>query len=85
MPFLATILERVTGLKVADETGLSGGYDIKLEFAPEPGSAPEIGQDSPLPSLFTALRETLGLELKARQIPVQFLVIDHIDRVPVAN
>ena len=79
MPFLATMLQRVTGLPVADQTGIAGSYDIKLEFAPE------LELDSTLPSLFTSLRETLGLELKAQQIPQQVLVIDHIDRVPVAN
>lgn len=79
MPYLATMLQRVTGLPVADRTGIPGNYDIKLEFAPE------LEQDSTLPSLFTALRETLGLALKVQQIPQQVLVIDHIDRVPVAN
>jgi uncharacterized protein (TIGR03435 family) len=79
MSYLATMLQRVNGLPVADETGITGSYDIKLEFAPE------LDQDSTLPSLFTALRETLGLELKAQKIPQQVLVIDHIDRVPVAN
>jgi uncharacterized protein (TIGR03435 family) len=79
MPYLAAMLQHVTSLPVADRTGIPGSYDIKLEFAPE------LEQDSTLPSLFTALRETLGLELKAQQVPMQVLVIDHIDRVPVAN
>jgi len=79
MPYLATMLKRVTSLPVADQTGIGGSYDIKIEFAPE------LDQDSTLPSLFTALRETLGLELKAQQIPQQVLVIDHIDRFPIAN
>jgi len=79
MSYLATMLQRVTGLPVADRTGIAGSYDIKLEFASD------LEQDSTLPSLFTALRETLGLELKAQQIPHQVLVIDHIDRVPAAN
>jgi uncharacterized protein (TIGR03435 family) len=79
MPYLAKMLQHATDLPVGDETGITGSYDIKLEFAPE------LEQDSTLPSLFTALRETLGLELKAQQIPMQVLVIDHIDRVPVAN
>jgi uncharacterized protein (TIGR03435 family) len=79
MPYLATMLQRVTSLPVADRTGIAGSYDIKLEFAPD------IEQDSTLPSVFTTLRETLGLELKAQQIPMQVLVIDHIDRVPAAN
>lgn len=79
MPFLATMLQRATKIPVADQTGITGSYDIKLRFAPE------LEQDSTLPSVFTALRETLGLELKAQQIPQQVLVIDHIDRVPAAN
>jgi uncharacterized protein (TIGR03435 family) len=79
MPFLASMLQRMTSLPVVDRTGITGSYDIKLEFAPD------VDQDSTLPSVFTALRETLGLELKAQQIPHQVLVIDHIDRVPAAN
>jgi uncharacterized protein (TIGR03435 family) len=50
-----------------------------LEFAPD------IEEVSILPSLFTALREVLGLELKAQKVPVQVLVIDHVDRVPTDN
>jgi uncharacterized protein (TIGR03435 family) len=79
MPFLAQMLQRATHVPVADETGIAGSYDIKMQFAPE------LEQDSALPSLFTALRETLGLELKAQQVPMQVLVIDRIDRVPAAN
>jgi uncharacterized protein (TIGR03435 family) len=39
----------------------------------------------PHQSLFTALREFLGLELKGRQVPVQMLVIDHVDKAPTPN
>ena len=79
MPYLATMLQRPAGLPVADQTGIKGNYDLKLEFAPD------IEESSTLPSLFTALRETLGLELKPQQIPVEILVIDHVDRVPTEN
>ena len=79
MPYLAKMLQHATDLPVADQTAIAGSYDIKLQFAPD------IEQDSTLPSIFTALRDTLGLELKAQQIPMQVLVIDHIDRVPAAN
>ncbi len=79
MTYLATMLQRVASLPVADQTSIAGSFDIKLVFAPG------IDEDSTLPSVFTALRETLGLELKAQQIPMQVLVIDHIDRVPTAN
>ena len=79
LPYLATMLQRPAGLPVVDETGVAGSYDIKLEFAPD------IEEASTLPSLFTALREVLGLELKAQKVPVQVLVIDHVDRVPTDN
>jgi uncharacterized protein (TIGR03435 family) len=79
MPYLASMLQRPAGLPVVDETGVAGSYDIKLEFAPD------IEEVSILPSLFTALREVLGLELKAQKVPVQVLVIDHVDRVPTDN
>jgi uncharacterized protein (TIGR03435 family) len=79
MPYLAGMLQRAAGLPVADETGIAGSYDIKLEFAPD------LEEPSRLPSLFTAIRETLGLELKAQKIPVANLVIDHVDRTPTDN
>lgn len=79
MAFLATVLQRATKIPIADETGIAGSYDIKVQYAPD------AEQDSALPSLFTALRETLRLELKAKQVPMQVLVIDHIDRTPDAN
>jgi uncharacterized protein (TIGR03435 family) len=79
MPFLATMLQRAMKQPVADQTGIQGSFDITLRFAPE------LDQDATLPSLFTALREALGLELKAQQVRMQVLVIDHIDRVPTEN
>jgi uncharacterized protein (TIGR03435 family) len=84
MPYLAQMLQRATSVPVADQTGIAGSYDIKLQFAPDATSS-VVDQDSNLPTLYTALHETLGLELKAQQIPMQVLVIDHIDRVPAAN
>jgi uncharacterized protein (TIGR03435 family) len=79
MAYLATMLQTSAGLPVIDKTGIAGSYDIDLQFAPD------LATDTPLPTLFTALREKLGLELKSQKIPVQFLVIDHVDRVPAEN
>lgn len=79
MAYLATMLQTPAGLPVVDKTGITGSYDIDMQFAPD------LSTDSPLPSLFTALREKLGLELKSQRIPVQFLVIDHVDRVPTED
>jgi len=45
-------------------------------------SAPD-GQSSP--SLFSALQEQLGLKLEQRKGPVELLVIDHLEKVPIEN
>jgi uncharacterized protein (TIGR03435 family) len=82
------------GRPVIDQTGLQGGYYIKLQFvrpqsqgqmsaAPEKGSAgmdnaPPLGPSGP--DIFTALQQQLGLKLKPTKGPVEFLVIDHIER-----
>jgi len=79
MSFLATTLQHPAGLPVIDQTGLTGAYDIKLYFAPD------VDEESSLPSLFTALRENLGLELRPGKVSISTLVIDHLDRVPTEN
>ena len=37
------------------------------------------------PSLATAVSEQLGLRLESRKGPVDVLVIDHAEKVPIAN
>ncbi len=64
---------------VVDLTGLTGKYDVELKFAPVDAT------DSPYPSLYTALKEQLGLELKPHTVTVKMLVIDHLDLTPSEN
>lgn len=81
MARLALTLSVVVGRVVTDETGLSGAYDLELTFAPEgplPPAAPPA--DPNAPSVFTALREQLGLRLEGRRGPVEVLVVDGIER-----
>jgi uncharacterized protein (TIGR03435 family) len=79
MAVLASMLTRPVGRPVVDKTGITGNYDIALNFAPE-GST-----DSTLPSIFTALQEQLGLKLEPQKVPVEMLVIDHLEKVPSEN
>lgn len=81
---------------MVNKTGLKGRYDFKLSWTQErlnpqesdtgggsaQASVPLAGSSGP--SLFTALREQLGLKLESRKGPVEVLVIDHIER-PSAN
>jgi len=79
MAYLATMLARPAGLPVEDRTGLTGSYDIKLLYAAD------IETDSSLPSLFTAVQESLGLKLVTGKVPVRMLVIDSVERAPTEN
>jgi len=85
---LTTDLDR----PVLNRTGLPGGYDFTLEWTPAPGEGlpesmglpPRIEPPRPAdpnrPSIFTALQEQLGLRLKAAKVPVELLVIDHVEQ-----
>lgn len=69
-----------------NETSLDGIYDMTLRWSPEVGDTPDSqGTDTSAasgpsePSLFTALREQLGLRLESKKAPVDLLVIDGIE------
>ena len=66
---------------VIDNTGIKGTFDVKLRWSDD-----LAGPDTPdgPPPLITALRETLGLELKQGRGPVDVLVIQHIEK-PTSN
>jgi uncharacterized protein (TIGR03435 family) len=69
---------------VIDRTGLTSSYDFTLAFAPQlPPDA--TAQSSPAelherPSIFDALRQQLGLKLEPQRGPVDFYVIDHVEK-----
>jgi len=59
---------------VIDNTGLTGEYDLSLEWGADETA------DSSLPSIFTALQEQLGLRLESTKGPVEVIVINHVER-----
>jgi uncharacterized protein (TIGR03435 family) len=77
---LAAFLSNFVQKPVQDETGIRGVYDFNFAF--EPLNIAPSG--SGLPSLFTALKDQLGLKLEPRNIVVQTLIVDHIER-PSSN
>jgi uncharacterized protein (TIGR03435 family) len=94
MDQFVTYLNRIMDLPVIDQTSLGGRYNFELTFAPEsshPLSAPALPDGSmPAPSvnnnpsIFDAIHDQLGLELKSAKEPVEVLVIDSAAR-PSAN
>jgi uncharacterized protein (TIGR03435 family) len=78
-------LSRMLDRPVEDRTALTGSYDLKLEWNPEELSTQPETPAGERPSLFTALQEQLGLKLERITMPVDFVVVDHAQRIPVAN
>jgi uncharacterized protein (TIGR03435 family) len=96
MTDLAGFLSRQLNSTVLDKTTLTGNYDFTLHWTPDerqlamfkgtPSGQHEIDStsapESSGPSIFTALQEQLGLELKSQIGPAQMLVIDHAEAPP---
>jgi len=75
---VAAALRRQAGRPVEDRTDLKGTFDFEIEWAPDETA------DSTVPSLFTVLKEQLGLKLRPAKGTTEALVIDQIAR-PTAN
>jgi len=84
MERLAATLSGFLGAPVRDATGLTGDYEVKMRFTIA-FDAPSDTASEPVPAIFDALREQLGLRLVKSNAPVNILVIDRIDRVPGGN
>jgi uncharacterized protein (TIGR03435 family) len=81
---------------VVDATHLTGRYNIKLMWRPDNNAAVTadyrrywkqngIDVDSLPDSVFTAVREQLGMRLQSIKVPSKVIVVDAINRQPTAN
>ncbi len=84
MAMFAGRLGLMLGRFVEDRTGLTGEYDIRLEWNQEDSAAsmgPDVGASgSSGPSIFAALQEQLGLRLEAQKGQVPIIVIDSVQK-----
>ena len=66
-------LQRLLGTSVLDQTGLSGKYNFQVEFARD-------DDPSDYTAVVAAIKQ-LGLKLEKYKGAVEFLVIDHLDKL----
>ena len=82
--------------RVIDKTGLTGKYSFTLEFSCEGcrslganaswATTPADPAGSGLPDIFAAIEKQLGLRLvKTKDIPLDVIVVDHVDKIPTGN
>jgi len=71
---------------VLDRTGLTGHFDLQLQYDHGPFSGAFAGRQSSIDgvSIFTALQEQAGLKLEATREVVDVLVIDYAE-MPMPN
>jgi uncharacterized protein (TIGR03435 family) len=72
---------------VEDRTGLPGTYELQIDWAPEvplPADGAPAPPNPDAPSIFTAVREQLGLRLDSGKQLVDVLVVDRAER-PAEN
>ena len=83
MALLAAHLGEMAGFDrpVVDETGLSGTFDLVLEWGPDAASDADDRQTN----VEEGLQDQLGLKLKRERAGVEVLVIDAIEEKPTEN
>jgi uncharacterized protein (TIGR03435 family) len=84
LSLFSTSIPTMTGLAVmprpvVDQTGLYGFYDFTLTWMHDTsGEDAAVGENAA--NFREALKKQLGLELKSSRAPINFLIIDHVER-----
>jgi uncharacterized protein (TIGR03435 family) len=77
MSSLAGTISGAAGRKVIDRTGLDGYYEITLRFVE---ASLSTQSDTDNVSIFSAVREQLGLRLEPRRERMSVVVLDRVER-----
>ena len=80
MPDLMALLSPDVDRIIVDRTGFNEKFSFQLDFASSALSADLPVDTRSAPSIFDAVKEQLGLELKPARGPVEVLVITHVER-----
>ena len=86
MTGLANLLSEHFDHPVFDRTGLEGRYQIDIEYSRDVNLENGAGQDYlSAPSLFTVLKDKLGLKLELRKEDIDCVVVDQVATTPSPN
>ena len=88
---LADLLTQMLRRPVVDMTGLKGRFQIVLELPPGEATQARAGgsgiptASDPMESPIFAAARKLGLKLESRKMPVEIIVVDHLEKTPTEN
>ncbi len=69
---------------VIDMTGIQGSFDFELKYSRDNAKA-ESDNTPHYPIVPLAIQEQLGLRLEKRTAPIEILIVDRAEKVPVEN
>lgn len=93
--FLSMAISPTMPVPVIDKTGLTGNFDIKMEYTPPdlssllagaPGAKPDVRAiiDAATAAWFAAV-EKLGLHLERQKNPIETIIVEHLEKTPAEN
>jgi len=93
MDLLARILTEAAGMSklrqgpspmIVNMNGIQGGFDFTLGWMREAVTSGDGDPPEKLPAIVEGLHK-LGLTVKSQKVPIDILVVDHVDKTPTAN
>jgi uncharacterized protein (TIGR03435 family) len=85
VPKLAELLSAPLQAPVLDQTGLTGRYDFKLDLSGFLDPATPMGINDVIPIVIQAAQQQLGIKIDQKKVPIEMLMVDHAEKVPVEN
>jgi len=82
LSFFFPVMNSFGGLQLIDETGLDGIYTWVQD---QPPITPDMSQRDGLQWSFKAMIEAAGLKLETRKVPLETIVVDHLEKTPTEN
>ena len=80
------MLSTILHAPVINNTGLSGRYDATVNFGKYlPDGSGKEGAFDPISTILLGLQEELGLKLESKKMPLDLLIVDHAEKMPVEN
>ncbi len=76
-----TTFSRRLGKLLVDQTGYHDEFDFEIDLTPHEAGASPLDPST----LISAMRDQLGLVVKSQKAPVEYLVIDGIEKVAAGN
>jgi uncharacterized protein (TIGR03435 family) len=85
---LAEMLSEPLQSPVIDETGLTGRYDFKIDltsFMANLDHDHPMGINDAISLIIQAAQQQLGIKIDQKKMPVEMLMVDHAEKLPVEN